>query len=73
MSALDLCKPSLKQDICSLCRRYAPHMPSDPMDRPHTLLLDASTLSELESCPMFAAKAVGRHWQVERESALEAA
>ena len=67
------CKPSLKQDICSRCRRYAPHLPADPERRPHTLLIDASTVAELEACPMFEAERVVVHWQVERESALEAA
>ena len=67
------CIPSLRQDICSRCRRYAPHLPADPERRPHTVVLDASTVSELEDCPMFEAERVVPHWQDERERELEAA
>jgi len=46
------CKPSQPQAMCSLCMRHRPDLPSDPTCRPHTVLLDVSTVAKPGACPM---------------------
>lgn len=47
------CAPSSLRRECRACARHAPQMPADPEARPHTVLIDASTLATGARCAMW--------------------
>lgn len=48
------CIPSRVWDPCARCSRYRPDMPADPLLRPHTVVIDATTVvpDGALTCPM---------------------
>ena len=71
--SLTPCRPLTPSVLCATCRRHSPGLPHDPHFRPHTVAIDATVVMRGGVCPMHEARPVERHWQDERESALEAA
>lgn len=43
--SLDPCKPSRQSWECARCARLTQRLPDSAMKRPHTVLIDASTLT----------------------------